>query len=74
MTPLDRIISILREDAMVANSPGEGGGFGGSAESPRAGYDPVMGFNLTRRGKVDKRNTKKYKKQYNSWLRSLKLL
>jgi hypothetical protein len=74
MTPLDRIISILREDVTIANPPGEGGGFGGSAETPRSGYDPLMSFNLTRRGKVDKRNTKSYKKQYNKWLKSLGLL
>jgi hypothetical protein len=74
MTPLDRIISIIREDVTTANAPGEGGGFGGSSPDPRAGYDTIMGMNLTRRGKIDRRNTKNYKKKYNSWLKSLGLL
>ena len=74
MSPLDRIISIIREDAMVANQPGEGGGFGGSSPEPRAGFDPVMGFTLTRFGRVDRRNTRQYKKKYDNWLRSMGLL
>ncbi len=74
MTPLDKIISIIKEDAMTANAPGEGGGFGGSSDQPTAGYDPVMGMNLTRRGKIDKRNTKVYKKKYDNWLKALGLL
>ena len=48
MEKIDKIISILRdlkEEGMVANAPGQGGGYGGSApaEGPRAGFDPVMG-------------------------------
>jgi len=41
---LDRIIQIIRENMMVANAPGESGGFSGSA-NPKgpAGFDPVMG-------------------------------
>jgi hypothetical protein len=74
MTPLDKIITIIREDLTTANAPGEGGGFSNSAQEPRAGYDAVMGLPFTRRGKIDKRNTRKYKKQYDSWLKSLGLL
>jgi hypothetical protein len=74
MSPLDKLLSIIREDVTTANSSGEGGGFGSSAPSPRAGYDPLMNLTLTRRGKISKRNTKQYKKQYDSWLRSLGLL
>lgn len=51
---IDRIIDAFRsslyqefgmsEEGMVANPPGQGGGFGGSSPSkgPTAGYDPVM--------------------------------
>ena len=50
MEKIDRVIQAfrnLREDGgMVANAPGTGGGFGGSANAkgPVAGFDPVMGF------------------------------
>ena len=39
---LDRIIQIIRENMMVANAPGESGGFSGSAnpKGPVAGFDP----------------------------------
>jgi hypothetical protein len=74
MTPLDKIIQLVREDITTANPPGEGGGFSSSAQDPRAGYDAIMGFPLTKRGTVDRRNTKKYKKQYDNWLKSLGLL
>lgn len=45
---LDKIISIIREEMMTANSPGVGGG-GGSQTDPKGtkglvGFDPVMGF------------------------------
>ena len=46
MNPLDKIISIIREEGMMtANPPGGSGGFSGSADpkGPRAGFDPVMG-------------------------------
>lgn len=74
MTPLDKIIQIVREDVTIANAPGQGGGFGSASPSPTAGYDNPLNDTLTRFGKVDRRRTKKYKKQYNSWLRSLGLL
>lgn len=70
MTPLDRVITIIREDAMVANSPGQGGAFGGKSQQPTAGFDPVMGFARRKSGFVDKRN-KSYKKRYDNWLKSL---
>ena len=42
---LNKIISIVREEMMTANAPGNSGGFGGdsTAKGPRAGFDPVMG-------------------------------
>ena len=51
---LDWIIRMLREE-MVANAPGESGGFSGSAnpKGPVAGFDPVM-------GKTARRKKKKY--------------
>ena len=41
---LDRIIDIIREEMMVANAAGSGGGFSSSADpkGPVAGFDPVM--------------------------------
>lgn len=74
MGPLDKIISLIREDVTIANSPGEGGGFGGSSPEPRAGFDILTGLTLTRFGRVDRRNTKKYKSKYDRWLRSNGLL
>ena len=52
---LDRILQIIRENMMVANAPGESGGFSGSAnpKGPVAGFDPVM-------GKTARRKKKKY--------------
>jgi len=43
------------KEEMVANSPGESGGFSGSAnpKGPVAGFDPVM-------GKMVRRKKKKY--------------
>jgi hypothetical protein len=73
MTPLDRVISIIREDAMVANSVGQGGGFGGNSPHPTAGFDPVMSFVRRKSGLVDKRN-KNYKSRYEKWLKSMGLL
>ena len=51
---LDWIIRMIKEE-MVANSPGESGGFSGSAnpKGPVAGFDPVM-------GKMVRRKKKKY--------------
>lgn len=73
MTPLDRVITIIREELMTANPAGEGGGFGGSSPEPRAGFDPVMGLVRRKSGLVDRRS-KYYKRQYDSWLRSSGLL
>ena len=48
MEKIDRIIQAFRnlkeEGGMVANAPGQSGGFGGSANAkgPVAGFDPVM--------------------------------
>ncbi len=49
---LDWIIRMLREE-MVANAPGESGGFSGSAnpKGPVAGFDPVMGKTVRRKKK-----------------------
>jgi hypothetical protein len=73
MTPLDRVIVIIREDLMTANSAGEGGGFGADSKDPRAGYDPVMGLMKRKSGLVDRRS-KNYKRQYDAWLRTSGLL
>ena len=45
MKPIDKIISIFREEGMMtANPAGGSGGFSGSADpkGPTAGFDPVM--------------------------------
>jgi hypothetical protein len=73
MTPLDRVITIIREDLMTANPVGQGGGFGADSKDPRAGFDPVMGLLKRKSGLIDRR-CKKYKAQYASWLRSSGLL
>jgi hypothetical protein len=73
MTPLDRVITIIREDLMTANPVGQGGGFGAAAETPRVGFDPVMGLMKRKSGLIDRRG-KNYKSQYASWLRSSGLL
>ena len=51
MKPLDKIISIIREEMMTANPPGGQGGFGADspAKGPRAGFDPVMGKVMKRK-------------------------
>ena len=77
MNKLDRIIQIIREN-MVANQPGQSGGFGGnsSAEGPTAGFDPKTELGMFRRtigGLVDKRSGQ-YNKKYESWLKSMGLL
>jgi len=48
MARIDKFIQMIREQ-MVANAPGESGGFSGSAnpKGPTAGFDPMMG--MTRR-------------------------
>jgi hypothetical protein len=73
MTPLDRVITIIREELMSANPVGQGGGFGADSKDPRAGFDPVMGLLKRKSGLIDRRG-KKYKTQYASWLRSSGLL
>ena len=62
MSPLDKIIAIIREEMMTANPPGGQGGFSADApaKGPRAGFTPVM-------GKVMKR-----KKTLGTWSRSLR--
>ena len=47
---LDWIIKMIREE-MVANAPGESGGFSSSAnpKGPVAGFDPVMGKMMKRK-------------------------
>ena len=58
---LDRIISLIREEMMVANVPGTQGGFSSSAspKGPTAGFDPLLG-------------KKKRKKTLGVWSRSLR--
>ena len=77
MSRLNRVIQIVREN-MVANAPGQGGGFGGNspAEGPTAGFDPKTELGMFRRtigGLVDKRS-KQYSKKYEAWLKSMGLL
>ncbi len=77
MSRFDRVIQIVREN-MVANSPGQGGGFSGSspAEGSTAGFDPKTELGMFRRtigGLVDKRS-KHYSKKYEEWLKSMGLL
>jgi hypothetical protein len=73
MTPLDRVISIIREDVTVANQTGEGGAFGGNSSEPTAGYDPLMGLVRRKSGLIDRRS-KAYKKKYYNWLKSMGML
>ena len=75
MSRLDRVIQIVREN-MVANVPGQSGGFGGSSADPTAGFDPKTELGMFRRtigGLVDKRS-KQYSKKYEEWLKSMGLL
>jgi hypothetical protein len=77
MSKLDRIIEIIREN-MVANAPGQSGGFSSNspAEGPTAGFDPKTELGMFRRtigGLVDKRS-KQYNKKYEAWLKSMGLL
>ena len=63
---------------MVANAPGQSGGFSGNspAEGPTAGFDPKTELGMFRRtigGLVDKRS-KQYDKKYEAWLKSMGLL
>lgn len=71
MDKRDRIINMIRE-MMVANAPGESGGFSAKspAAGPTAGFDPLMGigtFRRTRSGSYDLRVPKQYKR----WLSSM---
>jgi hypothetical protein len=77
MSKLDRIIEIIREN-MVANAPGQSGGFSSNSpsEGPTAGFDPKTELGMFRRtigGLVDKRS-KQYNKKYEAWLKSMGLL
>jgi len=77
MSRLDKVLQIVREN-MVANAPGQGGGFSGDspAKGPTAGFDPKTELGMFRRtigGLVDKRS-KQYSKKYEAWLKSMGLL
>lgn len=75
MEKIDEIIQLVREEMMVANAPGQSGGFSNSAdpEGPVAGYDTIMkGFPVRRSGKYDKRNP--FIKKYELLLKSLGLV
>ena len=41
---LEKVINLIREEMMVANAAGSGGGFSSSADpkGPVAGFDPVI--------------------------------
>jgi len=54
MKPLDKIISIVKEEMMTANPAGGSGGFSGSANAkgPRAGFDPVMKKPIKRKNTI----------------------
>lgn len=58
---LDWIISIVREEMMVANSPGGSGGFGekSSEQGPTAGMSPLIKFDG--RSKIARRLPPPYK-------------
>ena len=51
MKPLDKIISIIREEMMTANPAGGSGGFSGSSDpkGPTAGYDKILKKKMSRR-------------------------
>jgi hypothetical protein len=75
MEKIDQIIKLVREEMMVANSPGESGGFGENSpkEGPTAGVSPPMfGLPFRRNGKLDKRNP--FVKKYKMLLQSLGLI
>ena len=48
---LDKIINTIREEMMVANAAGSGGGFSGSADAkgPVAGYDKPLKKKIKKR-------------------------
>ena len=55
---IDRVIEAfrnyinLKEEGMVANTPGTSGGFSGSSnpKGPTAGFDPIMSFQRRKKG------------------------
>lgn len=73
MQKIDRIINNLKE-MMVANQPGESGGFTSSSNSsgPTAGFDQVLSsFRRRRNDLIDYRSVKKDHKR---WLKSIENL
>ena len=67
MKKIDRLIETIRE-MMVANAPGAQGGFGGSSESPTAGFDPVMKKYSGKKKAIDYR---KVPLTYRKWINSV---
>lgn len=75
MSPLDRVIKIIRENT-VANAPGDGGAFGNDspAEGPTAGVShPIFGKPMRRKnGKTSDDLTdldlRFIPKQYRKWI------
>lgn len=71
MNRRDRIIGNIKE-MMVANSPGQSGGFTSSADAkgPVAGFDSVLSrYKKKRNGQVDKRSAPP---SHRPWLRNVK--
>ena len=66
---LERVINYFKEE-MVANPPGQGGGFGSSsaAAGPTAGYDPDLG-RIDRRKKKNRQYPKEITTFYNRLLK-----
>ena len=66
---LERVINYFKEE-MVANPPGQGGGFGADSnpKGPTAGYDPVIG-RIDRRQKKNKNYPKEITTFYNRLLK-----
>lgn len=73
MRKIDRIVNNLKE-MMVANPPGQSGGFSGnsSASGPTAGFDPVLDFVRKKRSSItNKVDYRKVDPKLRKWLKSV---
>lgn len=71
MNRRDRIVQNIKE-MMVANPPGQSGGFGASADAkgPVAGFDPILSkYKKRKNGQVDKRSAPV---SHRKWLKNVK--
>jgi len=70
MKKRDRILNTLKE-MMVANSPGQSGGFTSPSNSsgPTAGFDPLLYYKRTKKDKIDQRSVHP---SHRRWLKSVK--